>query len=162
MTLKDIARLGKLLAQFLIRFSDCFTRPAGWVLLGAYVRGLLTDVQRNNAEAIALNQNVAPRTLQRFLESMVWVSAIQRHMPPVPRGPANCRPDCGRHPRSSRSSAGRPPAVPGHSPARPGGASSRSARRIALAVSRSCRSSWRYTRIASGWFLAQTSGARDS
>jgi len=114
MTLKDIARLGKLLAQFLIRFSDCFTRPAGWVLLGAYVRGLLTDVQRNNAEAIALNQNVAPRTLQRFLESMVWVSAIQRHMPPVPRGPANRRPDCGSHPQASRSSAGRPPAVLGH------------------------------------------------
>lgn len=78
MTLKDIARLGKLLAQFLIRFSDCFTRPAGRVLLGAYVRGLLSDVQRKNAEAIALSQNVAPRTLQRFLESMVWDEQLVR------------------------------------------------------------------------------------
>jgi len=79
-----------------------------------------------------------------------------------PRGPANRRPDRGRHPLASRPSAGRPPAAPGHLPAGSGGPSSRSARRIALAVSRSCRSSWRYTRIASGWFLAQTSGARDS
>ena len=36
------------------------------------MRGLLSDVQRKNAEAIALDQNVAPRTLQRFLESIVW------------------------------------------------------------------------------------------
>jgi SRSO17 transposase len=37
-----------------------------------YVRGLLSSVQRKNAEAIALDQGVAPRTLQRFLESIVW------------------------------------------------------------------------------------------
>jgi SRSO17 transposase len=29
-------------------------------------------VQRKNVEAIALDQKVAPRTLQRFLESIVW------------------------------------------------------------------------------------------
>lgn len=78
MTLKDIARLGKLLAQFLSRFADCFARPAGRALLQVYVRGLLSDVQRKNAEAIALNQNVAPRTLQRFLESMVWDEQLLR------------------------------------------------------------------------------------
>ena len=72
MTVKDIAKLGKLLGQFLSRFADCFARPAGRALLEVYVRGLLSDVQRKNAEAIALEQNVAPRTLQRFLESLVW------------------------------------------------------------------------------------------
>jgi SRSO17 transposase len=41
-------------------------------LLLVYVRGLLSDVPRKNVEAIALDQNVAPRTLQRFLESIVW------------------------------------------------------------------------------------------
>ncbi len=41
-------------------------------MLLVYVQGLLSDVQRKNAEAIALDQNVAPRTLQRFLESIVW------------------------------------------------------------------------------------------
>lgn len=72
MSIKDIAKLGKLLAQFLTNFACCFTRPAGRALLHVYVRGLLSDVQRKNAEAIALDQNVAPRTLQRFLESIVW------------------------------------------------------------------------------------------
>ena len=72
MAVKDIAKLGKLLAQFLVGFACCFARPQGRALLDVYVRGLLSDVQRKNAEAIALDQNVAPRTLQRFLESVVW------------------------------------------------------------------------------------------
>jgi SRSO17 transposase len=72
MTVQDIAQCGKLLAQFLKRFSGCFARPAGRALLLIYVRGLLSNVQRKNAEAIALYQKLAPRTLQRFLESLVW------------------------------------------------------------------------------------------
>jgi SRSO17 transposase len=72
MSLKDIASLGKMLAQFLALFANCFTRPAGRRLLAVYVRGLLSDVPRKNAEAVALDQGVAPRTLQRFLESIVW------------------------------------------------------------------------------------------
>lgn len=72
MSLQDIAALGKLLAQFLVLFADCFRRPAGRHLLAVYVRGLLSDVQRKNVEAMALDQRVAPRTLQRFLESIAW------------------------------------------------------------------------------------------
>lgn len=72
MTLKDIASLQFLLAQFLALFANCFARSAGRRLLAAFVRGLLSDVQRKNAEAIALNQGEAPRTMQRFLESIVW------------------------------------------------------------------------------------------
>jgi SRSO17 transposase len=84
MTLRDISKLAKLLAQFLIRFADCFARPAGRSLLQVYVRGLLSDVQRKNAEAIALDQNVAPTTLQppvilfAGLESMVWDELLLR------------------------------------------------------------------------------------
>ena len=78
MTVKDIARLGKMLGQFLARFADCFARPAGRALLLVYVRGLLSGVQRKNAEAIALDQGVAPRTLQRFLESIVWDEQLLR------------------------------------------------------------------------------------
>ncbi|MEJ7591249.1 MAG: transposase [Planctomycetaceae bacterium] len=78
MSLKDIAKLSKLLAQFLGRFACCFVRPAGRALLQIYVRGLLSDVQRKNVEAIALDQNVAPRTLQRFLESIVWDEQLLR------------------------------------------------------------------------------------
>ena len=72
MSVKDIAKLGKLLAQFLSNFVCCFARSQGRTLLRVYVQGLLSDVQRKNAEAIALDQNVAPRTLQRFLESIAW------------------------------------------------------------------------------------------
>jgi len=72
MTLKDIRSLGKLLAQFLSLFADCFARPAGRFLMDCYVKGLLSDVQRKNVEAIALDQNVRPRTLQRLLESIAW------------------------------------------------------------------------------------------
>lgn len=72
MLLKDIRKLPKLLGQFLARFSECFSRAEGRRLLGVYVRGLLSGVQRKNAEAMALEQNVAPRTLQRFLESIIW------------------------------------------------------------------------------------------
>jgi SRSO17 transposase len=72
MTVQDIAKLGKLLGQFLGLFADCFARPAGRALLQVYVRGLLSSVQRKNAEAIALDQQVPPRTLQRFLETLVW------------------------------------------------------------------------------------------
>jgi SRSO17 transposase len=78
MKVKDIAKLGKLLGQFLARFAPCFARPAGRALLLVYVRGLLSDVQRKNAEAIALDQKVAPRTLQRFLESIAWDEPLLR------------------------------------------------------------------------------------
>ena len=78
MNVKDIANFEKLLPQFLARFANCFVRIEGRKLLSSYVKGLLSDIQRKNAEAIALNQNVAPRTLQRFLESIVWDEAKLR------------------------------------------------------------------------------------
>lgn len=78
MSVNDIAKLGRLLAQFLANFAACFPRSAGRSLLSVYVRGLLSDVQRKNVEAMALDQAVAPRTLQRFLESIVWDEQMLR------------------------------------------------------------------------------------
>lgn len=78
MSVHDIAKCGKLLAQFLAYLACCFVRPAGRALLSRYVRGLLSDLQRKNVEAIALHQNIAPRTLQRFLESLVWDEQMLR------------------------------------------------------------------------------------
>lgn len=72
MSLKEIASLGKMLAQFLLLFADCFSSCKGRSLLAVYVKGLLSDVQRKNVEAIALDQDIPPRTLQRFLESIKW------------------------------------------------------------------------------------------
>ena len=72
MSMQDIASLGKMLLQFLALFADCFHGVKGRNLLATYVRGLLSDLQRKNVEAIALKQGVRPRTLQRFLESIKW------------------------------------------------------------------------------------------
>jgi SRSO17 transposase len=72
MSVQDIASLGKMLGQFLALFADCFSSVKGQRLLAVYVRGLLSEIGRKNAEAIALNQNIAPRTLQRLLETIKW------------------------------------------------------------------------------------------
>tara|TARA_R110002072_G_scaffold302799_1_gene488857 strand:- start:916 stop:1392 length:477 start_codon:yes stop_codon:yes gene_type:complete len=72
MSVQDIAPLGKMLVQFLALFADCFCGSRGQRLLAVYVRGLLSDIGRKNVETIALKQNVAPRTLQRFLETINW------------------------------------------------------------------------------------------
>jgi SRSO17 transposase len=72
MTLKQIASLGKELAKFLSLFKGCFRSRPGFALLSVYVQGLLSNVQRKNIEAIALELGKPPRTLQRFVESIKW------------------------------------------------------------------------------------------
>jgi SRSO17 transposase len=72
MTLKQIASLGKELAKFLALFAGYFRSRPGFALLKIYVQGLLSDLQRKNVEAIALKFGKAPRTLQRFVESIKW------------------------------------------------------------------------------------------
>jgi len=72
MTLQQMAALGGELARFLGLFWDCFRSRAGFSLLKVYVQGLLSSLQRKNVEAIALQFGKAPRTLQRFLESIKW------------------------------------------------------------------------------------------
>lgn len=72
MTLKQIASLGKKLASFLALFADCFGRCEARELLRVYVKGQLSGLKRKTAEAIALKFRTAPRTLQRFLESIKW------------------------------------------------------------------------------------------
>jgi SRSO17 transposase len=75
MTLKQIASLGKELAKFLALFAGCFRSRPGFALFQIYVRGLLSNVQRKNIEAIALELGKPPRTLQRFVESIKWDEA---------------------------------------------------------------------------------------
>ena len=72
MTLEQISALGRKLALFLVLFADCFVRCQGRNLLQVYVKGQLSNLHRKNAEAIALEFQTAPRTLQRFLESIKW------------------------------------------------------------------------------------------
>lgn len=72
MTLEQIAALGRKLTSFLALFADCFGRREARDLLRVYVQGQLSNLHRKTAEAIALEFNTAPRTLQRFLESIKW------------------------------------------------------------------------------------------
>jgi len=72
MTLEQIAALGRQLVAFLGSFADCFGRREGRELLQVYVQGQLSDLLRKSCEAIALRFDKAPRTLQRFLESVKW------------------------------------------------------------------------------------------
>ena len=72
MTLKQIAALGRQLTSFLALFADCFGRCDARRLLRVYVQGQLSNLHRKTAEAIALQFKTAPRTLQRFLESIKW------------------------------------------------------------------------------------------
>ena len=72
MTLKQIAGLGRKLSLFHALFADRFGRWDARALLRAYVKGQLSDLKRKTAEAIALRFKTAPRTLQRFLESIKW------------------------------------------------------------------------------------------
>ena len=72
MTLKQIATLGRKLVAFLALFADCFGRRNARELLRVYVKGQLSDLKRKTAEGIGLRFGKAPRTLQRFLESVKW------------------------------------------------------------------------------------------
>jgi len=72
MTLEQIAALGRKLTSFLALFADCFGRCEARDLLRVYVKGQLSNLHRKTTEAIALEFKTAPRTLQRFLESIKW------------------------------------------------------------------------------------------
>jgi SRSO17 transposase len=72
MTLKQIGGLGRKLTVFLALFADCFGRREPRRLLQLYVQGQLSNLHRKTAEAIALQMGIAPRTLQRFLETIKW------------------------------------------------------------------------------------------
>jgi SRSO17 transposase len=72
MTVDQILSLGPALAEFLHEFADCFGRSEPREHLRHYVRGQLSNLQRKSVEPIALFNNLAPRTLQEFLNSDVW------------------------------------------------------------------------------------------
>ena len=60
------------LNSYLSEFTHCFPGSETQDLSLSYLRGLLSDTERKNVEKIALNGNVAPRTLQEFLASYTW------------------------------------------------------------------------------------------
>ncbi len=85
MTAEQIADLGPAFSQFLGGFRKFFPRLPTFGHLGAYCRGLLSDLARKSVEPIALASGAAVRTLQEFLTHHAWDhagvrDAIQRRI----------------------------------------------------------------------------------
>src|SRR5271165_2358800 len=67
MDAQQIRLLEPKLDDFLKHFAVCFKRCDTREHLGVYVRGQLSDLPEKSVEPIALNADVAPRSLQEFL-----------------------------------------------------------------------------------------------
>jgi SRSO17 transposase len=72
MDAETISGLQPELEQFLNRFFDCYKRSDTRAHLSRYVTGQLSDIERKNVEAMALECGVPVRTLQEFLSQHVW------------------------------------------------------------------------------------------
>jgi len=72
MEAKQIAGIGRRLKLLLREFRDCFGRSEPREHLEEYVHGQASNLNRKSVEPIALETGNAPRTLQRFLESVKW------------------------------------------------------------------------------------------
>jgi SRSO17 transposase len=72
MDTNQIRRLEPKLVQFLSHFDNGFGRKDTRAHLGVYVRGQLSDLPQKSVEPIALEADVAPRTLQEFLSQLKW------------------------------------------------------------------------------------------
>src|SRR3989442_9745127 len=72
MDVDQIRKLEPRLTEFLAQFHDCFGRKDTRAHLGVYVRGQLSDLPEKSVEPIALDADVAPRTLQEFLSQHRW------------------------------------------------------------------------------------------
>lgn len=67
-----IRRLQPRLKKYLGEFAECFGRKDTRGHLATYVEGQLSSLERKSVEPIALSAGVPPRTLQQFLNSLVW------------------------------------------------------------------------------------------
>src|SRR5271170_5913638 len=71
----DVAQLRRLkpeLDKYLRLFDDCFARKDTRAHLPVYVIGQLSNLPRKSVEPIAVEGDVAPRTLQEFLSQHRW------------------------------------------------------------------------------------------
>src|SRR5262245_44554796 len=85
MTTEQIEALGPALADYLDQFLFCCGYTQTFAHLGAYCKGLLSDLQRKTCEPIALACGIPVRTLQEFLKDHAWDQdqardLLQRHV----------------------------------------------------------------------------------
>jgi SRSO17 transposase len=72
MTEQQMQALEPALAGFLDHFLFCCDYTQTFDHMGAYVRGLLSDLPRKSVEPIALKAGTPVRTLQEFLKDHAW------------------------------------------------------------------------------------------
>src|ERR1019366_7725646 len=72
MTTDQILALEPALTEFLGEFADCFGRSEPRAHLRHYVRGQLSNLQRNSRERSSGCHNIPPRTRQGYLKSEFW------------------------------------------------------------------------------------------
>jgi len=78
MDAQQIRGLQPMLARYLKRFDDCFSRKDTRAHLSVYVNGQLSDLPRKSIEPIALAAEVPVRTLQEFLSQHRWQEDLAR------------------------------------------------------------------------------------
>lgn len=78
MDAREFRRLEAEFAAYLDRFGDCFGRKDTRAHLGVYVRGQLSDLPEKSVEPMAMEADVAPRTLQEFLSQHKWDEDLMR------------------------------------------------------------------------------------
>src|SRR5580692_9648604 len=78
MDAQQIRLLEPKLDDFLEHFGECFGRCDTREHLSVYVRGQLSDLPQKSVEPIALEADVAPRTLQEFLSQLKWGEDLVR------------------------------------------------------------------------------------
>jgi SRSO17 transposase len=79
-TEQQIIDLGPALADYLNQFQFCCNYTQTFRHLGAYCRGLLSDLDRKTAEPIALASGTGVRTMQLFLTQHGWDYARARQL----------------------------------------------------------------------------------
>jgi SRSO17 transposase len=72
MDAEELRQLKPQLTKYLKQFDHCFPRKDTRAHLPVYVTGQLSDLPRKSVEPIAVEADVAPRTLQEFLSQHRW------------------------------------------------------------------------------------------
>jgi SRSO17 transposase len=75
---KELKELRRNLDRFLREFDDCIKTAPSREHFRTYTGGQLSNLERKSVEPIALEANVPPRTLQAFLNMLVWDEAAMR------------------------------------------------------------------------------------
>jgi SRSO17 transposase len=80
LSVEDVQSVRQELNEFVAQFDDTFTRIEPLTLCQLYVQGLLSDTERKNVEAIALELEgpEVVRNLQRFLTEYEWDESSMR------------------------------------------------------------------------------------